>query len=255
MISHRQPLPYAWAIIVSAWFGVGLATSLAAPVPATLGALWALEPLPVVLSGSENDVDTALESELRAHRIEPAPGADRLTLLRRLSFDLIGLPPTIEEQDAFVNDTSVDAYEKVVDRLLDSPQHGVRYARHWLDVLRYADVDDGMPAASGIHLWRDWIIRALNRNLPYDAFVRAQISGYESSKREEVSATGFRRKLRPPPASQFALGFLARGASSRANEDHALAISAAETISSAFLGMTLHCTKCHDHMYDRMART
>jgi hypothetical protein len=153
-----------------------------------------------------------------------------------------------------LGDLSEEAYEKEVDRLLESPQHGVRYARHWLDVLRYADVDDRMPAASSIHLWRDWMIRALNRNLPYDAFVRTQISGYESSKREEVSATGFRRKLRPRPDSQFALGFLSRGATSRSDDDQALAISAAETISSAFLGMTLHCAKCHDHMYDPISQ-
>lgn len=91
------------------------------------------------------------------------------------------------------------------------------------------------------------MIRALNRNLPYDAFVRTQIPGYESSTREEVSA-------RPRPDSQFALGFLARGATSRSNDDHALAIAAAETVSSAFLGMTLHCAKCHDHMYDPISQ-
>jgi hypothetical protein len=224
--------------------------------PASVDDLWALEPIqvPEVATVSSNPVDEMLESEQHAHGIQPSPTADSRTLLRRLSFDLIGLPPSLEEQGAFLGDASEEAYEKLVDRLLESPQHGVRYARHWLDILRYADVDDRMPAASSIHLWRDWMIRALNRNLPYDAFVRVQISGYESSKREEVSATGFRRKLRPRPDSQFALGFLARGATSRSDDDHALAISAAETISSAFLGMTLHCAKCHDHLYDPISQ-
>ena len=218
---------------------------------ATLDELWALTPLQIDANshaGGANPVDEVLQREQHAHGIESFPSADRRTLLRRLSFDLIGLPPTIEEQDAFLRDTSEDAYETQVDRLLEHPQHGVRYARHWLDVLRYADVDDRMPAASSIHLWRDWMIRALNRNIPYDAFVRTQISGYEPRKREEVSATGYRRKLRPRPDSQFALGFLSRGATSSSNDDHGLAISAAETVSSAFLGMTLHCAKCHDHL-------
>ncbi|MGK0185979.1 MAG: hypothetical protein ACI9R3_001762 [Verrucomicrobiales bacterium] len=215
--------------------------------------LWGLTPLSEA-STDGNSVDEVLEPEQRSHGIGSFPMADRRTLLRRLSFDLIGLPPTIEEQDAFLSDTSEDAYEKQVDRLLEHPQHGVRYARHWLDVLRYADVDDRMPAASSIHLWRDWMIRALNRNIPYDAFVRTQISGYESRKREEVSATGFRRKFRPRPDSQFALGFLSRGAASSSDVDHSLAISAAETVSSAFLGMTLHCAKCHDHMYDPISQ-
>lgn len=220
---------------------------------ATVEDLWALSPLPTGVS-EDNTLDDLLEREQRGHGIDPFPPANRLALLRRLSFNLIGLPPTIEEQDAFLNDTSEDAYENQVDRLLQHPQHGVRYARHWLDVLRYADVDDRMPAASSIHLWRDWMIRALNRNIPYDAFVRTQISGYESRKREEVSATGFRRKLRPRADSQFALGFLSRGATSSSNGDHGLAVAAAETISSAFLGMTLHCAKCHDHMFDPISQ-
>ncbi len=111
----------------------------------------------------------------------PAGKADKLTLLRRVYFDLIGIPPTIAEQDAFLADQSPDAYAKVVDRLLADEQHGVRWGRHWLDVLRYADLDglDGsvMPASSGIYLWRDWVIRALNHDMPYDEFVRAQILG------------------------------------------------------------------------------
>ena len=219
----------------------------------TVEDLWGLAPLPEA-NTEGNSVDKVLAQEQRAHGIDPFPIADRLTLLRRLSFDLIGLPPTIEEQNAFLTDKSKDAYEKQVERLLQHPQHGVRYARLWLDVLRYADVDDRMPAASSIHLWRDWMIRALNRNIPYDAFVRTQISGYESRKREEVSATGFRRKLRPRADSQFALGFLSRGATSSSDVDHGLAIAAAETVSSAFLGMTLHCAKCHDHMYDPISQ-
>ncbi|MGK0189920.1 MAG: hypothetical protein ACI9R3_005739, partial [Verrucomicrobiales bacterium] len=246
-------LSSAIATISVVVLGMGALCAEEATTRGTLEDLWVLAPLPPG-DLEANSIDEVLKKEQRAHGIDPFPTADRRTLLRRLSFDLIGLPTTIEEQDAFLNDTSEDAYERQVDRLLQHPQHGVRYARHWLDVLRYADVDDRMPAASSIHLWRDWMIRGLNRNMPYDAFVRTQISGYESRKREEVSATGFRRKLRPRPDSQFALGFLSRGAASSSDVDHGLAISAAETVSSAFLGMTLHCAKCHDHMYDPISQ-
>ena len=244
-------------LLTAAVLGMGALSTEAANPRATLVGLWAITPLPSI-SGSQaegaNSVDEVLEQGQRTHGIDPFSIADRQTLLRRSSFDLIGLPPTIEEQDAFLNDTSEEAYEKQVDRLLQHPQHGVRYARQWLDVLRYADVDDRMPVVSIIHLWRDWVIRALNRNIPYDVFARTQISGYKSRKREEVSATGFRRKLRPRPDSQFALGFLSRGATISADGDHGLAIAAAETVSSAFLGMTLHCAKCHDHMYDPISQ-
>jgi hypothetical protein len=94
-------------------------------------------------------------------------------------------------------DSSPDAYEKAVDKLLASEQHGVRYARHWLDVLRYADVDERMIAAPGIYLWRDWVIRALNHDVPYDQFVRAQLTGYRTTERTQMSATGVRSKLEP----------------------------------------------------------
>jgi hypothetical protein len=253
----KQGLSLTSAIFWGAVLGMGALYAEEAIPRATLDELWALTPLqtdPASQTEEANSVDAVLEREQRTHGIDPFPTADRQTLLRRLSFDLIGLPPTIEEQEAFLNDTSEDAYGKQVDRLLQHPQHGVRYARHWSDVLRYADVDDRMPAASSIHLWRDWMIRALNRNLPFDAFVRTQISGYECRRREEVSATGYRRKLRPRPDSQFALGFLSRGAASSSDDDQGLAISAAETVSSAFLGMTLHCAKCHDHMYDPISQ-
>jgi len=175
--------------------------------------------------------------------------------LRRVSFDLIGLPPSLEEQDALLRDESAEAVDRVVDRLLASEQYGVRYGRHWLDVLRYADRDENMPAAPGIHLWRDWVIAVLNQDLPYDAFVRAQICGNRAAKRRTISAAGHLSPVEPRPEDLFALGFLARGAASLMNADQQLAMSAVETISSAFLGMTVGCAKCHDHFYDPIAQT
>src|SRR5207249_9085583 len=137
--------------------------------------------------------------------LRPAGPADKLTLLRRVHFDLIGLPPTPAEQDAFLKDESPDAYDKLVERLLANEQHGVRYARHWLDVLRYADADERMYAAPGIHLWRDWVIYALNSDMPYDQFVRTQLTGYRSTARTEISAIGLRSRVEPRPDDQFAL--------------------------------------------------
>ena len=231
---------------------------LLAPAGADDGAndLWVLKPVarpevPTGRLGSPNPIDAFIAAGYEAEGLKPVGPADKRTLLRRVSLDLIGLPPSPEEQEAFLRDESPDAYEKAVDRLLASEQHGVRHGRHWLDVLRYADVDERMTAAPGIHLWRDWVIRALNDDLPYDQFVRAQLTGYRSSTRTQMSATGVRSRVEPRPDDQFALGFLARGAVIRDGKDsRELPIVAVETVSTAFMGLTVGCAKCHDHMYD-----
>lgn len=237
----------ALALLCSSTFG--------APRVSRKEELWALKPverppLPRAHSSSTNAIDLFLAEEQTAQGVVPLGPADKLTWLRRVTFDLIGLPPSLEEQDAFLSDESPRAPETVVDRLLASEQHGVRYGRHWLDVLRYTDIDENMPAAATIHLWRDWVINAINNDLPYDDFARAQISGNRAKVRTKMSATGFRNPVPPRPDDVFALGFLARGATAHANTDQALAISAVETISSAFMGMTVGCAKCHDHFYD-----
>src|SRR5205823_6404954 len=121
--------------------------------------------VPRGVTSSPNPIDAFIAEACRDKSLSPVGTADRLTWLRRVSLDLIGLPPSIEEQEAFLADESTGAVEKVVDRLLGSDQHGVRYGRHWLDVLRYSDLDENMPAAPGIHLWRDWIISAINDDL------------------------------------------------------------------------------------------
>ncbi|MDQ2776262.1 MAG: DUF1549 and DUF1553 domain-containing protein [Acidobacteriota bacterium] len=221
--------------------------------------MWSLEPVvrpdvPVEVTDSKNPIDAFIAEKYKEKGLQPTATADKLTLLRRLYFDLIGLPPTLAEQQAFLRDKAPDAYEKVVDRLLANDQYGVRWTRHWLDVLRYTDLDglDGsvMPAASGIYLWRDWMISALNHDLPYDDFVRAQILGNRSKQHTVMTATGHRMKVESNPEDQFALGFLARGAVTRENADQDLSLSAVETVSSAFMGMTVACAKCHDHKFD-----
>lgn len=216
--------------------------------------LWSLQPLarPAVPAlPAANPIDAFVESMYAAKGVKPVGEADQRALLRRVYMDLIGIPPTPAEQDAYLNDQSPDAYEKLIDRLLASEQHGVRYGRHWLDVLRYADAEELMYAAPGIHYWRDWVINAVNSDVPYDQFVRAQLTGYRTSERTSIAAVGRRRPVERRPDDIFALGFLARGAVNRDSKDLGeLQIAAVETVSTAFMGMTVGCAKCHDHMYD-----
>ncbi len=234
---------------------VPVANSTTAAKPKAPG-LWSLQPVvrPPVPSGvtdSTNPIDAFIDEGYKKQGLKPVGMADKRTLLRRVYLDLIGIPPSPAEQDAFLEDTAPDAWEKVVDRLLASEQYGVRYGRHWLDVLRYADNEERMYAAPGIHLWRDWVINALNSDTPYDDFVRAQLTGYRTTERTQMTAVGRRMPLEPRPDDMFALGFLSRGAVSRDGKDLGeLQISAVETVSTAFLGMTVGCAKCHDHMFD-----
>lgn len=225
--------------------------------------LWSLQPVvkPDVpsVTAARNPIDAFLETERRKKGLQSNGPADKLTLLRRVSFDVTGLPPTPAEQEAFLADTAPDAYERMVDRLLVSEQHGVRWARHWLDVLRYADLDglDGsvMPAAPGIYRWRDWMIRALNEDMPYDQFVSAQILGNRHGGRPQLTVFGTRNRPDQNPADLFALGFLARSALRGGDKNQDVAMNAVETISSGFLGMTVGCAKCHDHRFDPIRQT
>ena len=162
--------------------------------------------------------------------------ADKLTLLRRIYLDLVGLTPSPAQQDAFLEDPSPEAYEKVVHQLLESEQHAVRYARHWLDVMRYADADAGMMAAPGIHLWRDWVIGALNEDLPPDDFVQIQLTGRRARERTRMSATGYRSEG-TTAGDMFALGLLSRCRQPFGDQRRGYS-------SSAFMGMTVACAKC-----------
>jgi hypothetical protein len=218
--------------------------------------LWSLQPLkrpaiPAAQAGSVNPIDAFAQALYAEKKVTPVGPADQRTLLRRVYMDLTGIPPTPAEQDAYLNDKSPDAYEKLIDRLLASEQYGVRYGRHWLDVLRYADAEERMYAAPGIHYWRDWVISAINADVPYDQFVRAQLTGYRTTERTVMQAVGRRTPLERRPDDLFALGFLARGAVNRDSKDLGeLQIAAVETVSTAFMGMTVGCAKCHDHMFD-----
>ncbi len=199
---------------------------------------------------AHDDIDRFVLAKLEEQGLEPLAAADRRQLLRRATFDLTGLPPTPDEADAFVNDTSPDAFEKVVERLLTSPHYGERWGRHWLDVARFGEDDTrGLaPGGSGrerypnAYIQRDWVVEAFNRDMPYDLFVRAQIAGdlLEEAERERAIP---------------ALGFLGGGpwyydiadpAVARADERH----DRVDVTTRGFLGLTVGCARCHDHKYD-----
>lgn len=211
-----------------------IAGQQAAPKPKP--PLWSLRPVvrPEVQTEGRNPIDVLIARKHQQKGLTAAPRAAKATLLRRVHLDLTGLPPTPAEVDAFLADHSPNAYTKVVDRLLADPQHGVRYARHWLDVLGYADVDENMLGERGIHHWRDWVISALNRDLPFDQFTRAHIAGDLSPRADDF----------------FATAFLSRAAHSPADPAEDIAFAAVEKVSAAFMAMTTGCAKCHDHMYD-----
>jgi hypothetical protein len=248
---------FPWCLVVLTLCSVVAFADPPKPVPPKKGSdLWSLKPVirpsvPADAAKSVNPIDAFIASKLKEKGLTGTAPADKLTLLRRVYLNLIGIPPTPAEQEAFMKDTAADAYEKVVDKLLANDQYGVRYGRHWLDVLRYADADERMLAAPGIHFWRDWVNTSLNNDLPYDQFVRAQLTGYRTNARTQMSATGYRSRVEPRPDDMFALGFLARGDVIRDNHEVGeLPITAVETVSTAFMGMTVGCAKCHDHMYD-----
>ncbi|WP_425614643.1 DUF1553 domain-containing protein [Anatilimnocola sp. NA78] len=190
-------------------------------------------------------IDHFILAKLEAAGVSPAPPADKRTLLRRVTFDLTGLPPTPEELAAFLADDSAQAFEKVVDRLLGSPRYGERWGRHWLDVVRYADTcgnasDYPVPQA---HQYRDWVIRAFNRDLPYDQFVREQIAGdllggdSEAERFERIKATGY-------------LAIARRFGGDRMGEHHLTIEDTIDNVGRAFLGSSIACARCHDHKFD-----
>ena len=193
------------------------------------------------------DIDRFLLAAQEARGLAPVGDADRRALLRRVSFDLIGLPPTPEEIDLFVNDASPKAFEKVVDRLLASPRYGERWGRHWLDVARYAESSGKQVNFNYPHAWRyrDWVIAAFNTDKPYDRFIQEQIAGDLLPARgprqqaEQLIATGL-LAIGPKPHNER--NFLQFGMD--------VADEQIDTVSQAFLGLTVSCARCHDHKFD-----
>jgi len=194
-----------------------------------------------------NPVDNFVLAHLEKQKLHPSPEADRVTLIRRVSLDLTGLPPTIAEVDAFLADHSADAYEKLVERLLASPHYGEQWGRHWLDVARYAD-SNGYEKDLPRSIWpyRDWVINAFNHNEPFNQFTIDQLAGdlLPNATTEQKIATGFARN-------------------SMINEEGgvdpeefrvAAIINRVETTGKAFLGLTINCAQCHSHKYDPISQ-
>ena len=187
-------------------------------------------------------VDRFLLARLEHEGLEPAPPVDRQTLLRRVTYDLIGLPPTIAEVEAFLADKSPDAYAKVVDRLLKSPHYGEHWGRHWLDAARYADTKGYIYAGREdhrffhSHIYRDWVIQALNRDMPVDQFLMQQIAGDYLATDED----------RSPLA---AMGFVTLGRRFAGNF-YEIIDDRIDTLTRTTMGLTVTCARCHDHMFD-----
>lgn len=215
---------------------------------------WSLQPLkgtqvPRVEDGEwpENEIDHFILSELDKHELDPSPRAHPRTLVRRLYIDLIGLPPPVEIINQYVNKPSKEAWEKIVDDLLASPHYGERWARHWMDVVRFGETDGYEYNRPRNHSWhfRDWLIRSFNDDLPYDTFSRMQLAG------DVISGDSY--------DGAAAVGFLVAGAhntilgvnpvmklAGRHDEFEELA----GTIGQTFLGLTINCARCHDHKFD-----
>jgi hypothetical protein len=192
------------------------------------------------------DLDRFVLAKLESQQLQPVMDADRLTLLRRLTFDLTGLPPTLEEIDAFLADKNSNALEKVVDRLLASPRFGEHWGRHWLDVARYAESNGNVDNFLFPHAWRyrDYVIASLNADKPLDRFITEQVAGdllpaaNPLERNELVTATGFlalTSKPRPQNNPEYALDLVAEQI---------------EVTTTAFMGLTVACARCHDHKFD-----
>ena len=190
-----------------------------------------------------NDIDRFILARLERESLEPSKEVDNVTLLRRVTYDLTGLPPTPAEIDAFLADKAPDAYERRVDALLQSPRYGERMAMPWLDAARYADTHGyHIDSLRGMWPWRDWVIAAFNRNLPFDTFIIEQVAGdlLPGATREQKVASGFNRNH----MINFEGGAIA--------EEYQVeyVMDRVEATSSAFMGLTMGCARCHSHKYD-----
>jgi hypothetical protein len=218
---------------------------------------WSFQPVndpkpPLITSAEWNQspIDAFIKAKLDERKLTPQPRASKLALIRRVTYDLTGLPPAPEEIDAFVKDASPRAFEKVVDRLLASQQYGEKWGRHWLDVIRYADTagDNADFPVPSMYRYRNWVISAFNRDEPYDQFVREQIAGDLLARKDDLAS----KSKEDWQAKIIATGYLAnsRRFGSRASEFHLTIDDTIDNLGKGILGLTIACARCHDHKFD-----
>ena len=243
-----------WPAVLLAWILCGDASASTPDSPANW---WSFQPVrqpqipsPTLSRWVRTPVDAYILQKLEAMRLKPAPSADRLSLLRRASFDLLGLPPSSAEVRLFLTDSSPSAFSNLVERLLASPRYGERWGRHWLDVARYADTagDNADYPVPEAYRYRDYVIESFNRDKPYDQFVREQLAGDLLASdgpadryAERVVATGFLALSRRYATGPFELM-------------HLTIEDAIDTTSRAFLGLSMRCARCHDHKFDPLTK-
>ena len=196
---------------------------------------------------SQSPIDAFVRTRLEREKLAPSPEADRPTLIRRLSLDLLGLLPSADDVHDFVNDPEPDAYERLVDRLLASPAYGERHGRHWLDIARYAD-SNGFTIDSARQVWkyREWVINALNADLPFDQFTVEQLAGdlLPNATTEQLVATGFHRNTLVNE----------EGGTDQEQFRVEAVVDRVNTTGAAWLGLTIGCGQCHSHKYDPISQ-
>jgi hypothetical protein len=251
-----------WVQLGAPWPVDESAESKAGVDPESGRNFWSFQPIANVTppelkddTWSKTPIDKFVFAKLRENGLTPAAFADKRTLIRRATFDLTGLPPAPEAVDAFVEDDSAEAFEKVIERLLASPQYGERWGRHWLDVVRYTDSFDsrGSPATDPVEIWkyRDWVVNAFNRDMPYDKFMEYQIAGdlLPPDGAQPVEGAVFN------PDGIIATGMLAIGNWPQGDADKQKMVAdivddQVDVVTRGMLGITMGCARCHDHKFD-----
>jgi len=239
--------------ILARWIAEGAVWPATADAHDPAGDHWAYQPLvrhepPAIDGATLAAIDAFVRAKLQSEGIEPSPEADRITLIKRLYYDLLGLPPEPEVVDAFVANASPLAYEELVDNLLASPHYGERWGRHWLDVARYADSDGYEKDNPRYNAWkyRDWVIDAVNNDLPFDQFTVQQLAGDLLPERtsNQLLATGFNRQTLTNT----------EGGTDPEQWRVEAVFDRVETLGTAWLGLTVGCARCHTHKYDAISQ-
>jgi mono/diheme cytochrome c family protein len=250
----KEPLGEEQIAAIRRWIDSGAKVPAESAAAASRSSHWAFQrpvrpALPAVRDsgGARGAIDTLILARLERDGLPPSPEAELPTLIRRVSLDLVGLPPSLEEVEAFTADSRPDAYERVVDRLLASPHYGERWGRHWLDLARYAD-SNGYTRDFGRQIWRyrEWVINAINRNLPFDQFTIEQIAGdmLPDATEEQLVATGFHRNTL----------INEEGGTDQEQFRVEAVVDRVNTTGAVWLGLTVGCARCHSHKYDPISQ-